>query len=83
MNEERTTRGSIVFAGTFDEELISGIEQPVQCVHTVFDAIGELATCVTSDLVEAVVVNKNLIDSNPIASIDALHYSGDSAHAHL
>jgi diguanylate cyclase (GGDEF)-like protein len=72
MNKERTTRGSIVFAGTFNEELISGIEQPVQCVHTVFDAIGELTTCVSSDLVEAVVINEQLITSNPIASIDAL-----------
>jgi diguanylate cyclase (GGDEF)-like protein len=72
MNKERTTRGSIVFAGTFDDELISGIDQPIHCVHTVFDAIGELATCVTSDLVEAVVIDENLITTNPIAAIDAV-----------
>ena len=72
MTKERTTRGSIVFAGSFDEELVSGVEQPVRCVHTVFDAIGELATCVSSDLVEAVVVNEQLVSHNPVATIDAL-----------
>ena len=79
MTKERTTRGSIVFAGTFDEELILGIEQPVQCVHTVFDAIGELATCVTSNLVEAVVVDERLISNNPAASIDAVRRIDPSA----
>ena len=79
MTDERTTRGSMVFAGSFDEELISGIEQPVQCVHTVFDAIGELATCVTSDLVEAVVVDERLISHNPVAVIDAVRRVDPSA----
>ena len=79
MNKERTSRGSIVFAGAFDDELISGIEQPIHCVHTVFDAIGELATCVASDLVEAVVIDENLITTNPIAAIDAVRRVDPSA----
>ncbi len=79
MNEERKTRGSIVFAGTFDEELISGIGQPARCVHTVFDAIGELATCVTSDLVESVVIDDRLITTNATAVIDAVRRVDPSA----
>ncbi|MEE2912453.1 MAG: GGDEF domain-containing protein [Planctomycetota bacterium] len=72
MNEKRATRGVIVFAGDFEEELVSGIEQPVQRVRTVFDAIGELATCTTSDPVEAVVINQELIATNPVAAIDGM-----------
>ena len=52
----RSARSSIVFAGSFNDELISSINQPVRCVPTLFDVIGELTTCSASDLVDAVVI---------------------------
>jgi len=72
VTKERTTRSSIVFAGSFDEELFSGIEQPTRHVSSVFDAIGELATCGASELVEAVVLDEQLINHDASSSIDAL-----------
>jgi len=72
MKPDRKTRGAILFVGSFNEELISGIEQPVRCVYTVFDAVGELASCSASDLVEAVVIDEKLISHNPTTTIDAM-----------
>ena len=72
MNSQRHIRGSYLFVGTFEEELISCMEQPVRCVHTIFDAIGELATCSAADLIEAVVVDESIIQRNPTENIDAL-----------
>ncbi len=72
MTADRHTRGSYLFAGTFDDELISCMEHPVRCVHTIFYTIGELATCSAADLVEAVVLDESIIQPNPTASIDAL-----------
>ena len=72
MTGKRHTRGAYLFAGEFNDELISSMEQPVRCVHTIFDAIGELATCSAADLVEAVVIDESIMQSNPTASIDAL-----------
>ncbi|HIA72742.1 MAG TPA: GGDEF domain-containing protein [Phycisphaerales bacterium] len=72
MSNTRHSRGVCIFAGSFDEQLISGMDQSVKSVNSIYDAIGELATCSASDLVEAVVVDDTLIESNPKASIDAL-----------
>jgi diguanylate cyclase (GGDEF)-like protein len=72
MTGARHTRGTYLFAGTFHDELVSCMEQPVCCVNTIFDAIGELATCSAADLVEAVVIDESILQPNPIASIDAL-----------
>jgi diguanylate cyclase (GGDEF)-like protein len=48
------------------------MEQPVKRVSTIFDAIGELSTSTSADLVEAVVVDESVIELNPTASIDSL-----------
>ena len=72
MTTKRTSRSSLVFAGTFDEELLTGFEQPVKRVNSVFDAIGELATCSASDLVEAVIVDEQLLENDVDSSVDAL-----------
>ena len=72
MMSSRAERSSIVFAGSFNDELISGIEQPVRCVHTIFDAIGELAGSSASDLVDAIVVDHRLLDNQPTEYIDAI-----------
>lgn len=69
---QRDTRSSLVFAGSFNEELISGVDQPVRCVHSVFDAIGELTTCSASDLVETVVVDDQLLQEHSTEHLDAL-----------
>ena len=61
---QRSARSSIVFAGSFNQELISSVEQPVICVHSLFDVIGELATCSASNLVDAVVVDELLLKQN-------------------
>ena len=75
----RDTRSSIVFAGSFNEELISGVDQPVRCVNSVFDAIGELATCGASDLVETVVVDDQLLQEHTTEHLDALRRVDPSA----
>ena len=72
MTTDRNTRGTYVFAGKFDNELLSCMEQPVRRVDTVFDAIGELATASAADLIEAVVLEDSVINSNPVANIDAI-----------
>ncbi|MBC8200763.1 MAG: GGDEF domain-containing protein [Planctomycetes bacterium] len=72
MTAQRHTRGTYVFAGNFDNELISCMEQPVRRVDTIFDAIGELATCSAADLIEAVVIEESIIIPNPVANIDAI-----------
>jgi diguanylate cyclase (GGDEF)-like protein len=48
------------------------MEQPVKRVNTIFDAIGELATSTSADLVDAVVLDESIIEPHPIASIDSL-----------
>jgi len=70
--EIRAKRGSIVFVGSFNEELVSSMNQPVRCVHSLFDAIGELTTCNTSDLVEAVIVDDELLLDTCTEHLDAL-----------
>ncbi len=79
MTGNRHTRGAYVFAGNFNDELLSCMEQPVRCVNTVFDAIGELATCSAAELIEAVVLDESIIKANPTASIDALRLVDPSA----
>lgn len=68
----RTTRSSIVFSGTFNDELITGIGQPVRCVQTIYDAIGELATSHASDLVDAVVIDNQLLKQHATEYLDAI-----------
>ena len=72
MSSNRHSRGVCIFAGSFDEQLVSGMEQTVKNVNSIYDAIGELATCSASDFVEAVVLDDALIHTNPAATIDAL-----------
>ncbi len=72
MTGNRDARGAYLFAGTFDDELLSSMEPPVRNVHTIFDAIGELATCSAADLVEAVVLDESIMRPDSTASIDAL-----------
>ncbi len=68
---ERTTRGSIVFAGSFDEEFVSSVDQPVRRVYSLFDVIGELATCSASDLIDAVVLDDELLHEHSTKHLDA------------
>jgi diguanylate cyclase (GGDEF)-like protein len=75
----RRTRSSIVFAGTFNEELISGVDQPVRCVRTLYDAMGEIATCSASDYVEAVVVDDDLLQTDSVENLDAIRRIDPSA----
>jgi len=72
MTANRHARGSYLFTGTFEHELVSSMDQPVRCVNNIFDAIGELATCSAADLIEAVVIEESIIQSNVVANIDAL-----------
>ena len=69
---KRETRSSIVFAGSFNEELISSVDQPVRCVHSVFDVLGELATCSAADLIDAVVINRKLLMEHSTEHLDAI-----------
>ena len=69
---QRSARSSIVFAGSFNQELISSVEKPVICVHSLFDVIGELATCSASNLVDAVVVDELLLKQNSVENLDAI-----------
>ncbi|MBT4529764.1 MAG: GGDEF domain-containing protein [Phycisphaerae bacterium] len=68
----RKTRSSIVFAGSVNDELVSTIDQPARHVHSIFDAIGELATSNATDLVEAVVIDDTLLQNGSVEYIDAL-----------
>jgi len=72
MNFDRSTRGSLLFVGTFNDELVSSIEQPVRCVYTIFDAIGELATCSAADLIEAIIVDDQLLNNNSKETFEAI-----------
>jgi diguanylate cyclase (GGDEF)-like protein len=72
MTLERNTRGLCVFVGPFDNHISSEMEQRTKNVRNVYDAIGELATCTASGLVEAVVLHESCIEANPSANIDAL-----------
>jgi|TARA_B100000959_G_scaffold278029_1_gene335606 diguanylate cyclase (GGDEF)-like protein len=76
---ERTTRGSIVFAGSFDEEFVSSVDQPVRRVYSLFDVIGELATCSASDLIDAVVLDDELLHEHSTKHLDALRRVDPSA----
>ncbi len=87
---ERHSRSSMVFAGSFNNELISSVEQPVRSVHTLFDAMGELATCNASDYVEAVVIDDKLLEEHSVEYLDAIRrvdpsavivVAGSNAHA--
>ena len=68
----RSTRSSIVFAGSFNDELISSVDQPVRCVHSLLDVIGELTTSSASDLVEAVVIDDKLLKNDSAEHLDAI-----------
>lgn len=76
---QRDSRSSIVFAGSFSEELISSIDQPVRCVHSVFDAIGELTTSNASELVDAIVIDDTLLQEHSTEHLDALRRVDPSA----
>ena len=76
---QRDSRSSIVFAGSFNEELISSIDQPVRCVHSVFDAIGELTTSNASELVDAIVIDDTLLQEHSTEHLDALRRVDPSA----
>ncbi len=72
MTNTRKTRGSCIFVGEFSDSLLNEMEQPSTKVKNIFEAIGELATCRSSSLIEAVVLHEKGIKSNPTAHIDAL-----------
>ena len=69
---ERARRGTVVFAGDFNEEFVSTIQQPVRRVRTVFDAIGELTSCSSAGVIETVVVDDALLLNTPNEYLDAL-----------
>ena len=72
MSVVRDTRGRIIFVGTFNTELISGIEQPTHNVQTLFDVLGELSTCSAKENVDAVVLDERLLDEDSDTAFDAL-----------
>ena len=53
----RKSNGTFVFAGSFENELLVGCKQPIQKVNNIFDAIGELATSDSLNLVDAIIVD--------------------------
>lgn len=69
---QRKSNGSFVFAGLFENELLAGCKQPVQEVNNIFDAIGELATSNSLNLVDAIIVDELIVGQNPSSAIDAL-----------
>ena len=68
----RETRTSIVFAGPTSDALVQSMEQPSCAVRTLYDAIGKLATCDATTLVEAVVIDDTLLEKNGEQHIDAI-----------
>ncbi len=77
--DQRNTRSSIVFAGTFNTELVSSVDQPVRRVKNIFDAIGELSTSNASDLVDAIVIDEQLLNQNTTEHLDAIRRVDPSA----
>lgn len=72
MSEVHDIRGRMVFAGSFDAELITGIEQPTNVVRTVFDVLGELATCTAKENIDAVVLDERLLGNSSDTVFDAI-----------
>ncbi|MBC8522376.1 GGDEF domain-containing protein [PVC group bacterium] len=72
MSEVRDIRGRILFAGSFDNELIAGIEQPTLVVQTMFDVIGELATSTCRENIDAIVLDERLLDKDSDTAFDAV-----------
>jgi diguanylate cyclase (GGDEF)-like protein len=62
----------MLFAGSFDPELVSGIEQPTHVVQTLFDVIGELSTCCAKENIDAIVLDERLLASDSDSSFDAI-----------
>lgn len=72
MSEVRDTRGHLLFAGSFDTELIIGIEQPTHVVETMFDLIGELATSSAKENIDAIVLDERLLEKDSDTAFDSL-----------
>ena len=72
MSEVRDTRGHLLFAGSFDTELIIGIEQPTHVVETMFDLIGELATSNAKENIDAIVLDERLLEQDSDTAFDSL-----------
>ena len=72
MSEVRDTRGHLLFAGSFDTELIIGIEQPTRVVETVFDLIGEVATSSAKENIDAIVLDERLLEQDSDTAFDSL-----------
>ena len=72
MSEIRDTRGRLIFAGSFDNELIVGVDQPTHVVETMFDLIGELATSSAKENIDAIVLDENLLDEDSDTAFDSL-----------
>ncbi len=72
MSEVRDTRGHLLFAGSFDTELIIGIEQPTHVVETMFDLIGELATSSAKENIDAIVLDERLLEQDSDTAFDSL-----------
>jgi diguanylate cyclase (GGDEF)-like protein len=72
MSDERPIRSSLVFAGSFEDQLIAGIEQPTAHVATICDAIGEVAVATAGSPVQGVVINQAILSDEPELTIDAI-----------
>ena len=72
MSEVRDTRGHLLFAGSFDNELITGIEQPTRVVESMFDLIGELATSSAKENIDAIVLDERLLEQDSDTAFDSL-----------
>jgi len=72
MSEVRDTRGHLLFAGSFDTELIIGIEQPTRVVETMFDLIGELATSSAKENIDAIVLDERLLEQDSDTAFDSI-----------
>ncbi len=72
MSEVRDMRGRILFSGSFDTELVGGIEQPTHIVKTIFDVIGELATCSAKENIDAIILDECILATDSDSSFDAI-----------
>ena len=55
-----------------DRVVITGIEQPTNVVRTVFDVLGELATCTAKENIDAVVLDERLLGNSSDTVFDAI-----------
>ncbi|MDP7008774.1 MAG: GGDEF domain-containing protein [Phycisphaerales bacterium] len=92
MSEVRDTRGTMLFVGSFDSELIAGIEQPTNNVNTLFDVLGELAVSSAKENIDAIVIDDHLLTGDSDSSFDAIRrvdpfpilvVTGESKHHQL